>query len=575
MANKIVLGINDGYASCVSALVDGVPKFNVQEERFNKIKNYGGFPKEGIQWLSEIEKINFSDVESIGMPWVGTPFKSTDSFKNSKHKLFDTLLRVLPHSFVGSDFLINNVVKLQSKKRLELKEVSNLLAESQLSENLVQLYPHHECHAAASLYGSGFLKKHDDVLVITLDGSGDGESMTVWQASPNGMKKLASQNSYHSIGIFVARLTQYMGMKPLEHEYKIMGMAPYGNGYSSQKVLDIFEKYFCLDSEGLKIINHMNAWGEGMVRRLHKDLYQVRFDSICWAIQELFEKVCSSLVLNWVKKTNIKQVVVGGGNFMNVKLNMKLAQHDMIDDFYVLPSCGDESLALGASYLAQEKYQRGTSEPLNSLYQGPKITKEEIVESIAKHKDKIEYRISDNINIETAEMLAQDKILGRCSGRAEWGARALGNRSIICNPNKPQNIHRINQAVKKRDFWMPFCPSILDTDADKYLLNRKKREAPHMILAFESKEVANDDLPCGLHPFDATARPQIVNTEKNPDYYELLTHFKKLTNIGAIVNTSFNLHGLPIVNSADDAIHVLLNSKLDFVTIENYILWRK
>ncbi len=572
---KYHLGINDGFASGVTLLENGYPKLNVAEERFNKIKNYGGFPKYALQWLRDVEKIDFNEIESVGFPWISEPFTSIDSFRKGKHKYFNLALKLFPVSLVGSDSVIQGAVKLQQKKRMDLSKLRPHLKEFGLDKSNIRIFPHHMCHASAAYYASGFAQKYPETLVITNDASGDGESMTVWKGTADGLTKLASRNSYHSLGILVSRLTQYMGMKPQEHEYKLMGMAPYSGGPRAEDVYRIFKGYFGLDETGLKVVNNMGAWGQGMIPRLHRDLLQKRFDTVCYAIQRLVEELIIELVLNWVEHTGIKRLVVGGGLFMNVKLNKILAQHQALDNFYVLPSCGDDSLALGAAYLVQEQAESNSSLPLDVLYKGPKLGEDEIIETLKLHSDKIEYSKSENIEKDTAELLAKDLIIGRCRGRAEWGARALGNRSIICNPTKAQNVHRINKAIKKRDFWMPFCPSILDTDADKYLINPRKREAPYMILAFDTHEIARNDIICGLHPFDATARPQVVTKEGNPHFYELIGHFKSLTGIGGVVNTSFNLHGLPIVNSAEDVIHVLLNSKLDYVTLEDYLVWRK
>lgn len=576
MAPPFVIGINDGYASTAAVLDQGAPAFNLGEERFNRVKNFGGVPVRALEWLEASAGRSLADARAIGVAWKSVPFRSIDAFRKARHKWFDRASRFLPSALVGSDALIRGALRLSESRRRGLGELGELLAARGVPAGRVHVIDHHRCHAAAALYGSGLLATGPEALAITLDGSGDGESMTVWRAGPRGMEKLQSRNSYHSLGILIARLTQYMGMKPLEHEYKLMGMAPYGEGSShARRAHELFGRYFGLDASGLFMTNRMGAWGQGMVRRLHEDLFQVRFDGVCWAIQQLVEDLCVPLVLNWARRTGIRRVAAGGGLFMNIKLNGILSQHPELDEFFVLPSCGDESLALGAAYAAQEATEPGSSRPIGDLYLGAAVEPGSIPDALARHADRIEARRSDDVERETVRLLVEDRIVGRTRGRAEWGARALGNRSILCNPSRAQNVHRINKAVKKRDFWMPFCPSILDACADDYLVNPRGRPAWYMSTAFETRERARTDLACGLHPFDFTSRPQVVARDWNPLFHRLLELFREATGIGGVLNTSFNLHGLPIVQDAEDSIEVLLESEIDFVTIEDWIVWRK
>lgn len=569
-----VIGLNDGFGATACSLRNGAPELMIAEERFNKKKNSSGIPEESFNWMLEKEDLKLDEIDAIGIPWESIPFRGISDYKKSRHKYFDLLNRFLPSSFIGNDLIIGNVVNFYKKKRQFLPDFQPFFEKHQLKNKRIDIWNHHQCHAAAALYASSFPQQDKEALIITLDGSGDGDCMTVWQSQGFNMKRIARQNSYHSIGIMVARLTQMMGMKPHEHEYKLMGMSPYGGGFGAEAAYQIFKNYFKLSNDGLRLENTMGVWGEGMVLKMHRDFFQVRFDSICYGIQKLLEELVTTMVLNWVKHTGIKNVVVGGGVFMNVKLNMILSQRDEIDDFYVIPSCGDDSIALGAAYLSQEKYYPESSKPLDQLYLGYKNDEQEILETLEKHQQHIKWEKCDDIAEKVAELLVQDKIVARCNGRSEWGARALGNRSIMCNPSNAHNIHRINKAVKKRDFWMPFCPSILEDYQDAYLDNPKQREAPYMILAFNTHEKASQDIICGLHPFDKTARPQIVKEKNNEKYFRLLKAFQKKSGIGGIVNTSFNLHGLPIVNDAEDALHVLLNSELDYLAIEDYLVWR-
>ena len=198
-----------------------------------------------------------------------------------------------------------------------------------------------------------------------------------------------------------------------------------------------------------------------------------------------------------------------------------------------------------------------------------------ITHALDTYPDEINFKKIENIEKECAKLLANEKILARSSGRMEWGARALGNRSILANPKNMAVINRINKAIKMRDFWMPFCPTILENYGDKYLINEKQLSAPYMILAFKSTTLGRKSIPAGLHPYDQTARPQLIKKEFNPSYYYLISEFEKLTGIGGLLNTSFNLHGSPIACTAKDCINTLINSDIDYLAIGDYLVWRK
>jgi carbamoyltransferase len=212
-------------------------------------------------------------------------------------------------------------------------------------------------------------------------------------------------------------------------------------------------------------------------------------------------------------------------------------------------------------------------EPIGPLYFGHQLTDDEITTALGSHKTRVGFERCEDIDRRTAELLADDKIVGRVRGPMEWGARALGNRSIVASPKSLETVRRINAAIKMRDFWMPFAPSILWERRNDYLVNHKDSDAPYMIVAFESTELAQKELTAGLHPFDLTCRPQLVHKEWNGPYHHMIEQFEKLTGTGGVLNTSFNLHGEPIVMTAADAISTLLNSGLDFVTLEDYLVW--
>jgi carbamoyltransferase len=259
---------------------------------------------------------------------------------------------------------------------------------------------------------------------------------------------------------------------------------------------------------------------------------------------------------------------------MNVKANKRIMELPEVESVYVFPSCGDETNSFGAAFLvyAHERTRKGLpidSEPMGPLYLGSEFDDGEIKAVLKEYPFRHQY--VETIEKEIAYLLAKGEIVARFKGRMEFGARALGNRSILADPSRREVIRTINDMIKNRDFWMPFAPSILAERAPDYLINPKNIAAPYMVMAFDT--ACNTDQFCAsVHPYDRTVRPQVVNASWNPGYYSLLKEFEKLTGRGAILNTSFNLHGHPIVCTPRDALQVFSDSGLRFMGIGNFLV---
>ena len=260
---------------------------------------------------------------------------------------------------------------------------------------------------------------------------------------------------------------------------------------------------------------------------------------------------------------------------MNIKACKELLDLDTIKSLFVVPSSGDESCVFGALWKIN-KNERINTKKITNLYYGKNYENDakNFIEknNIEKQFNVKSFKNYEELNNFASQLLIENKIIGRCSGREEWGARALGNRSIICNPSKLENVRLINSTIKERDYWMPFSPTILDIDEKKYLFNKKKFQNNFMTCLFDSTKIAQKDLICAIHPIDFTLRPQILKESHNPSYYNLISQFRKKTNIGALLNTSFNLHGYPNVSSHDDAFITFKKSNLQFLIIENFII---
>jgi carbamoyltransferase len=309
-------------------------------------------------------------------------------------------------------------------------------------------------------------------------------------------------------------------------------------------------------------------------RFLQRLLEGRRFDAIAGGVQQFTEHVLATWVQRCVRTTGIRRVAVSGGTFMNVKASKVLAELREVDELFVYPSPGDESNAMGAAYAVYARHA-GVAKmgPLGDVYWGPGFGDDEARRALEGFRFSAPVRWTRPPCIErrVAELLAEGTVVARMCGRDEFGARALGNRSILANPSRPDVVRRINEAIKARDFWMPFAPALLEHRAADYLVKPKPMRSPHMMLSFDTTDRAAE-IAAAIHPCDRTARPQEVSAASNPRFHRLLVEFERLTGIGGVLNTSFNLHGFPIVSTPEDGLDVLDRSGLTHLALGDWLV---
>jgi len=573
----LTLGIHDGHTATACLFEDGEVIACISEERLNREKEWNGFPEKAINKCLELAGKAFEEVEAIGIcslhPQIGTEY----FYKPHVYKrVYSNMIKVLPKKIFQSSNNIKYIQKvigiLTSSRR---RNIVKKLKEMGLVTDKIFFFEHHLLHAATTFYTNWY--KNDKTLVITLDGSGDAVCATINIGQNGKLERIAAVYNYNSICDFYTRVTHFLGMKPMSHEYKVMGMAPYAPERDKNKVLEEFRNYFKIsDKNPFVFINTSGLWKWQFIKKFKKTLIGKRFDWIAGATQDLFEEVMLEWIKNALEGTRIGNVALSGGGFMNVKLNYLISKLPEVESLFIFPSCGDESNSIGASMLAALKmgFPAEGIKPLGMVYWGPSYSREKIEKTIKNKLGGLGIKIKkvENISEVIAQKLVEGKIIGRFTGRMEWGARALGNRSIMADPRRLDVIHKINKAIKKRDFWMPFAPSILDKYRNKYLELRADYECPFMTIAPETKPAAWKDIPAGLHPFDKSSRAQVLDQENHPSFYEVVSKFEEITGVGGVLNTSFNLHGDPIVCSPEDAVYTFLNSELDILQLENYLI---
>jgi carbamoyltransferase len=438
---------------------------------------------------------------------------------------------------------------------------------------------HHMCHASAAYYGSPVNGRQ---LVLTCDGSGDRLSATVCIGEDGRLERIAEVHESHSLGRLYAVVTFLMGMLPHEHEYKVMGLAPYvPEDERVAEMARVFSELFEFDPRNPLVWRRKRGVpslysATGLIQSL---IYRRRFDLVAAGLQKFTEELLVQWVVNAVRETGIHQIALSGGVFMNVKANKRILELPEVHSLFIFPSCGDETNSIGAAYLlhAQSRLEQNDPvniDPLGPFYLGGTFTDDDVEQAIRSYRpaSKFRSRYVQDIEKLTAETIAAGHVVARAKGRMEFGARALGNRSILARPESSQVVQIINRMVKNRDFWMPFAPSVLAERAEDYYIKPKPFFSPYMIIAFDTRQEARDKFPAAQHPYDRTARPQEVTEDWNPEYYRLLKYYEQITGEGIVLNTSFNLHGHPIVYRPMEALEVFDNSGLPFLALGNWWL---
>jgi carbamoyltransferase len=555
----IVLGINDGHDAGVCLLRDGRVVLCSSEERRVNSKNFAGVPVQSIAAVFRRSGIDPREVDLIAL---SSRIRTTVPTRGDKPiytvlNLLSSLARTQWGTSLGR-WLLSRL-----RKRRELLAC---LADMGLANRPIVPFDHHLCHAATAYFHRPW---EGPATVLTLDGAGDGLCATVSAARGHTIEVVARTPKFHSpAACMYSAITAHLGLRPYEHEYKVMGMAPYGQ---PEHCSDVLRRAFTV--EGLEFRNRTGHFAGGAQRYLARRLTSQRFDNVAAACQQVFEELMLQWVGNAVAATGISQVAAAGGAFLNVKANKLIREMPRVEGLYVYPASDDGGTPVGAAILGYLHLcgQKGTQPQLDlprDMYLGLEFTDAEM--ETAARESGLPYRRMDQPSEELAGMLAEGKIVARFSGREELGPRALGNRSILADARDLRVIRKLNFAIKQRDFWMPFAASVLEEDASRYI-RRPTSWAYYMIEAFDTTPEGANTLVAGTHPFDQTIRPQLVNG-LNPGYRDLIRAFRVRTGVGGLLNTSFNLHGYPIVGTPEVALDTLKKSDLDAVALGSILV---
>ena len=561
---SLILGVHDGHNASAALLRDGRIELALQEERLTRVKNQGDAPAGAVRVALECIPEKQRPAVALNGRYMNYSQWRRETILRDYTRC-STLASRVKQGLKNSRFDRLYQARKASERAARLKAIG-------LSGEQLMAVEHHRAHAAAAYYTSPY-RRAERVLVLTCDGSGDRLAATVSIGDGGELRRLAEVSEHDSIGRLYSLATRWMGMVPLEHEYKLMGLAPYAA--DSPEAADLareLEGLFEFAPAGLvwrrkKGVPSMYAAYEFLAALLEGR----RFDRVAAGVQRFLERMLSRWVAAAVRETGIGRIACAGGVFMNVKANLCILELPEVENMFVFPSCGDESNSIGAA--CSEAARRGeTIEPLGGICYGQPITDQQAEEALgrASHRRKLRFGWVADIEQKTAGELARGRIVARAKGPAEFGARALGNRSILVRADSLAAVGAINHAIKNRDFWMPFAPAVLAGRSGRYYEKPKPVESPYMMFAFRTRPEARAALAAAQHPYDATTRPQEVRVEHTPDFHRLLEEYEARTGEGAVLNTSFNLHGEPMVHSARDAVDVFLRSGLEHMALANW-----
>ncbi|MEI3802710.1 MULTISPECIES: carbamoyltransferase family protein [unclassified Chitinophaga] len=440
-----------------------------------------------------------------------------------------------------------------------------------IAPHQIELMEHHYAHAVTAFYPSPF----EESLVLTIDGAGGSYTGSVYKGSKNTLSLLHTFNLEQSLGHLYSDVTFMLGFSNFD-EYKVMGLAPYGNPATYRK---LFDQCYTLLPEGNYLLHHHEMAKLRAVcpardkmsgfTKIHQD--------IAAGLQEMLEKIVFHIVKHYTNVTGHTNLCMAGGVALNCTLNGKLVNSGMVQNMFVYPAASDSGLPIGSALATYFKYEINPLRfPLENLYLGSKTGTIETVEtSLKRWENLVSFTRTDDPSATAAGLLADGHVIGWVQGRAEFAPRALGNRSILADPRPAANKERINLIVKMREGYRPFAPSVMEEDADEYFeLPSNNKELPYMIFVINVRERYRDLLGAVTH-VDGSARVQTVSKQHNRRYWDVIRHFKEKTGTPVVLNTSFNNNAEPIVDSVDDAVVSYLTTELDYLVVGDYLVSKK
>jgi carbamoyltransferase len=565
-----ILGISSfAHEAACALIVDGVLIAVVEEERLNREKHTWKFPKKAIESCLKIGKLSINDINAYTFFW--QPNKELTGNLLHVLKFFPESLNLL-RSTSGSEALT-----FKQRYQLMTNIGHKIRREFGLSYTpKVHFVEHHLAHAASAFFISPF----EEAAILTMDGRGEATSTLLAVGKKNKIEKIKEIKVPHSLGHLYAAVTHHLGFKPFFDEWKVMGMSAYGK----PDYVKVFEDMVELLPQGEYRLNlkYFKFHTHGQARWVSDDFLKVlgpprdpkasytqHHYNIAFGLQKIIEKAGVHLAKYLKQKTGLSNLCMTGGVVLNCLMNKQIVEEAGFKNSFFQPIANDAGTSLGSAYYLYHQILGNERRfVFDSIYLGPEFSDDEICAALKEYN--VRYRRSDHIAKDAAQCVANGKILGWFQGRMEAGPRALGNRSIVATALDPNMKDRLNERVKRREGFRPFAPSVLEEKVHEYFMMPKGQVSPYMILIGDVLEEKKKVIPAVTHA-DGTARVHTVSYRTNPQYWQLIYEFEKLTGVPVVLNTSFN-ENEPIVCTPKEAIDCFLRTEFDVLAIGDYIV---
>lgn len=559
-----ILGLSCFYHDAAACLLrDGEIIGAAQEERFTRRKHDANFPENAVRYCLEEAGISINDISYV--VFYEKPFLKFDRIilthlKNwprgflSFHEMLD--------SWLGQKLRIPSVIR----KRLDYK-------------GDILFVQHHQSHAASAFFCSPF----QESAVITIDAVGEWTTAAIGMGNGNSMRLVKEMRFPHSLGLLYSAFTYFLGFDVNDGEYKVMGLAPYGDPRYVSVIKKNMIKLFPDGSFEMNPKCFAYEYGRTMIRlrgferlfgirkRDAKEAINQQHKDLAASIQMVLEEILINMCRYAQELTKSKNLCLAGGVALNCTANSMILRSGIFDDVFVFPAAGDAGGAVGAAIFARHEIlgHERQDRPLRDVFWGPGFGDKEIRDYLDRAGIKYEEFSEDIIVRKTARLIADQKIIGWFQGRMEFGPRALGNRSILADPRNKNNLDRINSMIKRREDFRPLAPAVLEERVDEFFDG--SRPNPFMLFTLNN---TTDKIPAVTH-IDNTSRIQTVSRQTNPLFYTLISEFDKLTGVPVLINTSFNIARMPIVCTPQNAFQCFLEANLDALVMGNFVVYKR
>lgn len=559
--NNYTLGLNYGmHNSSVCLLGDQGIIAYAEEERFSQKKHTGDFPEKAISYCLSEAGITFSDINQVGFYW--NPSKGTKR-----------ILSLLPNMFYSPLYFLKQV-----SIWICFKSVKYVLKKKYGYTGEVVYVSHHLCHAASAFNLSSF----DKAAVLTLDGNGEDSCGYVAIADEKQIKKLDSFAVEESIALLYGEITEFLGFKIFHGEGKVMGLASYGDdSFFAQ-----FESMISFEDKGRTFIkseyfdpykpvgmrlkkDFFNVVGNISRRRKEAPILSVH-ENIASALQHITQKVMLHKVKYAAALTAQKNICLAGGIFLNCNANAFVKEHTDFDNIFIQPSANDGGASIGAALALKSDVINKTAKDKFDVYLGVSVNRKDSEKYLKDNN--ISYRIADDIAAETAKYISDGKVVAVFNGKMEAGPRALGARSILADPRRPEMKDYLNHKIKFRESFRPYAPAVLQEHAHAFF--EDAFPSPYMLYTFKVKKEKQDLIPAVVH-VDHTARVQTVSEADNKFFYNIIKEFYAITDVPVVLNTSFNIKGKPVVADIQTAVDCFFDSAMDYLVMHDFIIPNK